>query len=62
MARRRIGQEEFIARSETRRRRNSAELATLLGWAEINRHFVGISTEATGSPAGRRSLCSAPYW
>ncbi len=50
MARRRIGQEEFIARHEPRATTSLAELAALLDWAEIDRHLVGISAAAKGEP------------
>jgi hypothetical protein len=36
MARRRIGQEDFIARPEPRAASSLADLTTLLDWAEID--------------------------
>jgi transposase, IS5 family len=50
MARRRIGQEDLIARPEPRSASLLAELAALLDWAEIDRHLVGISVAAKGEP------------
>lgn len=46
MARRRIGQEDFIARPEPRAASSLPELAALLDWSEIDRHLVGISGAA----------------
>ena len=48
MARRRIGQEDLIARPEPRAAASLSELAALLDWAEIDRHLVGISGAAKG--------------
>jgi hypothetical protein len=50
MARRRIGQEDLIARLEPRAAASLAELAALLDWAEIDRHLAGISAAAKGEP------------
>lgn len=50
MARRRIGQEDLIARAEPRAASSLTELAALLDWAEIDRHLVGISAAAKGEP------------
>jgi IS5 family transposase len=41
MARRRIGQEDLIARPEPRSASSLSELAALLDWAEIDRALVG---------------------
>ncbi len=48
MARRRIGQEDLIARPEPRAASSLAELAALLDWAEIDRHMVSISAAVRG--------------
>ena len=48
MARRRIGQEDLIARPEPRSVLSLTELAALLNWAEIDRLLVGISAAAKG--------------
>src|SRR5215211_5613398 len=48
MARRRIGQEDLIARPEPRGAASLAELAALLDWAEIDRRLVGISAAVKG--------------
>lgn len=48
MARRRIGQENFIARPERRTALPLLELAALPDWAEIDRHLAGISAAAKG--------------
>src|SRR5919106_2501605 len=48
MARRRIGQEDLIARPEPRAASSLSELAALLDWSEIDRHLVGISGAAKG--------------
>jgi IS5 family transposase len=48
VARRRIGQEDLIARAEPRAALPLLELAALLDWAEIDRHLVGISAAAKG--------------
>src|SRR4028118_608843 len=50
MARRRIGQEDLIARPEPRAASSLPELAALLDWAEIDRALVGISAAAEGGP------------
>ncbi len=50
MARRRIGQEDLIARPEPRAASSLADLAALLDWAEIDRHLVGISAAVKGKP------------
>lgn len=50
MARRRIGQEDLIARPEPRAASSLAELAALIDWPEIDRHLVGISAAAKGEP------------
>jgi transposase, IS5 family len=50
MARRRIGQEDLIARPEPWAASSLAELAALLDWTEIDRHLVGISSAARGEP------------
>jgi IS5 family transposase len=48
MARRRIGQEDLIARPEPRAASSLVGLAALLDWAEIDRHLIGISAAAKG--------------
>lgn len=48
MARRRIGQEDLIARPEPRAASSLTELAALLDWTEIDRHLMGISAAAKG--------------
>ncbi|MEO3470216.1 IS5 family transposase [Roseomonas sp. CAU 1739] len=48
MARRRIGQEDLIARREPRSASSLSELAALLDWREIDRHLAGISAAAKG--------------
>jgi IS5 family transposase len=48
MARRRIGQEDLIARPKARAASSLPELAALLDWAEIDRHLVGISAAGRG--------------
>jgi transposase, IS5 family len=50
MARRRIGQEDLIARPEPRAASSLAELAALLDWTEIDRHLAGISAAVKGEP------------
>jgi len=50
MARRRIGQEELIARPEPRAASSVSELSALLDWVEIDRHLAGISAAAKGEP------------
>src|SRR4028119_833220 len=52
MARRRIGQEDLIARPEPRAASSLAELAALLDWAEIERHLVGSSAGLKGELGG----------
>jgi transposase, IS5 family len=42
MARRRIGQEDLIARPEPRAASSLTELAALIDWAEIDRALSGI--------------------
>ena len=48
MARRRIGQEDLIARAEPRAALPLLELAALLDWTEIDRHLADISAAAKG--------------
>ena len=48
MARRRIGQEDVIARPEPQAASPLAKLAALLDWTEIDRHLRGISAAAKG--------------
>lgn len=48
MARRRIGQEDLIARSEPRAGSSLSQLAGLIAWRVIDRHLVGISASAKG--------------
>ena len=48
MARRRIGQEDLIARAEPRAALPLSELAALLDWTEIDRHLADISAAAKG--------------
>src|SRR3712207_3038952 len=50
MARRRIGQEDLIARPEPRAASSLTGLAALLDWHEIDRALVGISAAAEGEP------------
>lgn len=50
MARRRIGQEDLIARPEPRTASSLTEIAALLDWAEIDRALAGISAAARGEP------------
>lgn len=50
MARRRIGQEDLVARPELRATSSLAELAALIDWTEVDRHLVGISAAARGEP------------
>ena len=50
MARRRIGQEDLIARPEPRSASSLTQLAALLDWAEIDRALAGISAAAKGEP------------
>lgn len=48
MARRRIGQEDLIARPEPRAASSLAELAALIDWFEIDHTLVGISAAVKG--------------
>jgi IS5 family transposase len=48
MARRRIGQEDFMARPEPRAGSSLTELAALLDWTEIDRALAGISAAEKG--------------
>jgi transposase, IS5 family len=50
MARRRIGQEDLIARPEPPVASSLSELAALLDWGEIDRALVGVSAAAKGEP------------
>jgi IS5 family transposase len=50
MARRRIGQEDLIARPEPRSAPSLMRLAALLDWHEIDRALAGISASAKGEP------------
>ena len=50
MARRRIGQEDLIARPEPRTSSSLTEMAALLEWAEIDRQLAGISASDLGEP------------
>src|ERR671920_415493 len=50
MARRRIGQEDLIARPEPRAASSLSELAALLDCHEIDRALAGISAAAKGEP------------
>jgi hypothetical protein len=50
MARRRIGQEDLLARAEPRAATSLSQLAGLIDWVEIDRHLVGISASAKGEP------------
>src|SRR5688500_14249198 len=50
MARRRIGQEDLIARPEPKAAASLSGLAALLDWAAIDRALVGISAAAKGEP------------
>lgn len=50
MARRRIGQEDLIARLKPRAALPLLELAALLDWAEIDCHLIGLSAAAKGEP------------
>jgi transposase, IS5 family len=50
MARRRIGQEDFIARPEAGTASSLTEIAALLDWTEIDRHLAGISASDRGEP------------
>lgn len=58
MARRRIGQEDLVARLEPRAATSLAQLAGLIDWAAIDRHLVGISGSPKGEPGwSRPHLC-----
>jgi IS5 family transposase len=50
MARRRIGQEDLIARPEPRAATSLGEITALLDWTEIDRHLAAISAAAKGEP------------
>jgi transposase, IS5 family len=50
MARRRIGQEDLIARPEPRAASSLTEFAALIDWAEIDRALTGISASERGEP------------
>ena len=50
MARRRIGQEDHVARPVPRAASSPAELAALPDWAEIDRHLVGFLAAVKGEP------------
>ena len=50
MGRRRIGQEDLIARPEPRSASSLAEVAALLDWHEIDRALAGVSAAARGEP------------
>jgi IS5 family transposase len=50
MARRRIGQEDLLARPEPRSSASLQQLAAVIDWAEIDRHLVGISASVKGEP------------
>jgi transposase, IS5 family len=50
MARRRIGQEDLLARPEPQAAASLAELAALLDWTELDCHLAGISAAARGEP------------
>jgi len=50
MARRRIGQEDLIARPEPRAASSLSEIAALLDWTAIERHLVDVSAAAKGEP------------
>jgi IS5 family transposase len=67
MPRRRIAQEDLIARPEPRPGSSLVELAALLDWTEIDRALVGISAAARGEPgwpplALFRALLLATTW
>ncbi len=53
MARRRIGQEDLIARPEPRAASSLSELAALLDWNEIDRALAGVSAAVT-------AVCALP--
>ena len=48
MARRRIGQEDVIARPEPRAASSLTQLAALLDWGEIDRALAGASAAVKG--------------
>lgn len=48
MARRRIGQENLIARPEPRATSSLSEIAALLDWTAVDRHLVDVSAAAKG--------------
>jgi IS5 family transposase len=50
MARRRIGQEDLLARAEPRAARSLSQRGGLIDWVEIDRPLVGISASAKGEP------------
>lgn len=50
MARRRIGQEDLLARAEPRSSASLSELAALLDWVEIDRALAGISASRKSEP------------
>src|ERR671916_756566 len=50
MARRRIGQEDLIARPEPRSAASLTELAASLDWSEVGRALAGISAAVKGEP------------
>lgn len=50
MARRRIGQEDLIARPDPGTASSLTKIAALLDWTEIDRHLAGISAAAKGEP------------
>lgn len=50
MPRRRIGQEDLLARSEPRAVASLSQLAGLIDWSAIDRHLVGISAAEKGEP------------
>jgi IS5 family transposase len=51
MARRRTGQEHFIARPEPRSGASLMELAGLIDWSEIDHTLAGISAATKGEAA-----------
>ena len=50
MARRRIGQEQILARPEPRSGATLQRLAALIDWGPIDRHLIGISARSKGEP------------
>lgn len=50
MARRRIGQENFIARPEPHAASSLSGITALLDWTAIDRHLVDVSASAKGEP------------